>query len=68
MTKSDSIIVSRSLLVRAVQLLNEMAGEGIFFPGYADPADLMMELSDYFDCADADDPLIEMLNKIKTIT
>ena len=43
-------------LARVVNLLNEMAGEGIGMVGCADPADLMCEIAEHMGCGDVDDP------------
>lgn len=55
MTSGRFIAVPADWLLRAVMLMNAMAGEGIGMEGCADPADLMCEIAQTLGAADADD-------------
>ncbi len=55
MTQETTIAVPLDWLARAVNLLNEMAGEGISMEDCAEPSDLMCEIAQHLGHGDADD-------------
>ncbi len=53
--QTGTYAVPKDWLARVVNLLNEMAGEGITMDDCADPSDLMCEIATHFGHGDADD-------------